>query len=265
MDSVRNGIWNVIIRFLLAVISTLGVFIVFGLILDQLEILIYSRMASKVGRDIILVTGVVGTPLHEASHWLGCKIFGFKVLEVSLFRPLTYKFDGILGYVLFLYSNKGWWSKLGCFVVGMAPMIFGSLFMILIVWLVVPEVFKTTKHSIEASSKSKIPILPVWWAAFSGFWKGMFSLRKWGILRGIITLYLIISIAMHMTVSTQDIKAATPGFGIVALIYLLYSLITAIIGTEYKLAAMKRGAFIASFLSIGLLADGLHLLISLFF
>ncbi len=265
MDSVRNGIWEVIKRFILAVLSTLGVFIAFGLILDQLEMMIYSRMATKVGRDIVLVTGIVGTPLHETAHWLGCKIFGFKVLEVSLFRPISYKFDGILGYVLFLYSEKGWWSKLGCFVVGMAPMIFGSVFMALIVWLVVPEVFKATKESIVKCPKSKIPVLPVWWAAFSGFWKGMFNLRKWGILRGIITLYLVISIAMHMTVSTQDIKAASVGFGIVALIYLVYSIITAIIGTEYKTAALKRGAVIASFLSIGLIADGIHLLISLFF
>ena len=143
-------------------------------------------------------------------------------------------------------------------------MILGSVFMILIVRLCVPEVFESTKKSIENRSKDKIPVLSCWWAAFTGFWKGMISLRKWGILRGILCLYLVMSVSMHMTVSGQDLKSASVGFVIVALLYLIYSIVTAAIGNEYVLPALKRGGFIASLLSIGLISDGILLLISLF-
>ena len=265
MRDIRDGLWSIIKRYFYAVVSTIGVFVLFGLILDQLEAIIYTRMASATGHNMVLITGIVGTPLHEIAHWLGCKLFGFKVIDVDLFRPIASKTDGILGYVTYATATDTWWKKLGCFVTGMAPMIMGSVFMILIVWLVIPEVFQTTKKSIEERGKDKIPVLSCWWAAFSGFWKGMFSLRKWGILRGILCLYLITSTAMHMTVSGPDIKSATVGFGIVALLYLVYVVITAIIGREYVISALKRGGFIASFLSIGLLADGILLLISLFF
>ena len=93
----------------------------------------------------------------------------------------------------------------------------------------------------------------------------MFRLRKWGILRGVLCLYLVTSTAMHMTVSGADLKSASHGFVIVALLYLIYSIVTAAIGNEYVMPALRRGGFIASFLSIGLLSDGLLLLISLLF
>ena len=265
MKDIRDGIWSVIKRYFFAVASTIGVFVLFGLVLDQLEAIIYTRMASATGRSMVLVTGIVGTPLHEIAHWLGCKLFGFKVIDVDLFRPVASRTDGILGYVMYATAKDTWWKKLGCFVTGMAPMIMGSVFMVLIVWLVTPEVFRATKKSIEDRSKDKIPVLSCWWAAFTGFWKSMFSLRKWGILRGILCLYLVTSTAMHMTVSGQDLKSAAAGFGIVALIYLVYAVITAMIGRDYVIPALKCGGFIASFLSIGLLADGLLLVISLLF
>ena len=265
MQDIRNGIWSVIKRFVLAALSTIGVFILFGWILDKLEYTIYSRMIASSGQNVILVTGIVGTPLHEIAHWIGCKIFGFTVIDVDLFRPVACKSDGILGYVMYSYSGNSWWSKLGCFFTGMAPMIMGSIFMILIVWLIIPEVYACTKKSIENRGEDKIPVLSCWWAAFTGFWKGMFSLRKWGILRGIICLYLVTSTAMHMTVSSQDIKSASAGFGIVSIIILIYAIITAAIGNDYVMPALKRGGFIAAFLSIGLIADGILLLVSLFF
>lgn len=265
MKDLGKGAWEVTKRFLCAFLSTAGVFIIFGFILGKLETIIDTRLVMSAGMNAILITAIVGTPLHETAHWIGCKIFGFKVLDVDLLRPVAFKTDGVLGYVKFATNQNNMWSKLGCFVTGMAPMILGSVFMILIVRLCVPEVFEATKKSIENRGKDKIPVLSCWWAAFSGFWKGMFSLRKWGILRGILCLYLVMSVSMHMTISPADFNSAAFGFGVVALIYLIYSIITAAIGNDYVLPALKRGGFIASLLSIGLIADGIMLLISLLF
>ena len=162
MKDLGHAVWEVLKRFFCAVLSTAGVFIALGWMLEKLETIIHTRMALSVGQDVILVTSVVGTPLHEIAHWIGCKIFGFKIIDVDLLRPVAYKRDGILGYVTYSTSYTGWWSKLGCFVTGMAPMILGSVFMILIVRFVVPEVFASTKKSIEDKSKGGIPILSTW-------------------------------------------------------------------------------------------------------
>ncbi len=89
MQDIRNGIWSVIKRFVLAALSTIGVFMLFGWILDKLEYTIYSRMVASSGQNVILVTGIVGTPLHEIAHWIGCKIFGFTIIDVDLFRPMS--------------------------------------------------------------------------------------------------------------------------------------------------------------------------------
>lgn len=264
MKDLGKGALEVLKRWFCAVISTIGVLVAFGLVLDRLRDIILNRMIHSAGPNIILVNGIVGVPVHEGSHWLGCKLFGFKVADVELLRPVAWKHDGILGYVSH-YSKSGWWGDLGNFVVGLAPMIFGSIFMLLVIRLVVPEVFASTKKRIDDRSQGRFPVLTCWWAAFSGFWIGLVHLRKWGILRGILCLYLVTSIAMHMSCSGQDIKNTVTGYGIVALIYLIYAVITAAIGNEYLKAALRRGGFIASLLSIGLIADGIMLLVSLLF
>ena len=265
MRTIRDASWEIAKRFFAAVISTVGVFILFGIVLERLEVIITSRMYQDIGGSAVLVTAVVGTPLHEIAHWLGCKLFGFNVIEVKLLRPIEYKNDGILGYVSYSMSSNSWWSKLGSVITGMAPMILGSVFIILIVYFVTPEIFDSVRKSIYDREESRIPILSCWWAALTGFWKGVISLRKWGILRGVICLYLVMSTAMHMTVSPQDIKSAARGFGIVALLYLIYAIITAAIGNDYKKPALLVGGFISMVLSIGLLSDLLLLVLTVVF
>ena len=99
MKDICKGTFEVLKRFLCAIISTLGVLVAFGLVLDRLKDIILNRMMLSAGPDIILINGVVGVPVHEGSHWLGCKLFGFKVADVELLRPVAWKQDGILGYV----------------------------------------------------------------------------------------------------------------------------------------------------------------------
>lgn len=265
MRTIRDASLEVLKRFLAAVISTVGVFVLFGFVLERLEIIITGRMYQDIGGAAVLFTAVVGTPLHEIAHWLGCKLFGFHVVEVRLLRPIEYKNDGILGYVSYQISSDSWWSKLGSVITGMAPMILGSVFIILIVYFLTPEVFDSVRRSIYDRKKSEIPILSCWWAAFTGFWKGVAGLRKWGILRGVICLYLVMSVSMHMTVSPQDITSAARGFGLLAVLYLIFAIVTAAIGNEYKKTALLTGGFISMILSIGLLSDLILLLLTIVF
>lgn len=267
LKSVMRGLFSVIKRFFVALLSTLGVATLFGYILERMEALVNNGLYETLGGGTILFTAIIGTPIHEISHWLGCKIFGFQVIDVDLLRPVAYKQDGVLGYVQYAMDKSNIWQRLGCFFVGVAPMIFGGLFILLIIKLLKPEISLNIKEKVsKVSSNGKKPnLFAVGAAAFCGFWKGLFSLKKWGWLRGIICLYLVMSISMHMTISDADIEGAKTGIWIVLAAYGVFALVTAMIGCDYIIPGAKTAAFLSAFFSIGLLADALLLAIALLF
>lgn len=267
MKSLWNGIFSVIRRFLVALLSTLGVATLFGFILEKMEAIVNSRLFETLGKGTVLFTAIIGTPLHETAHWLGCKLFGFKVLDVELLRPLKYRQDGVLGYVEYSMNPNNLWQKLGSFFVGIAPMILGGIFILIVLRLLKPEIALNIKDKVSSVSKKgeKAGFLAVSFAAFCGFWKGLFSLKKWGWLRGIICLYIVMSISMHMTISEADVEGAKVGIWIVLAIYGLFALITAMIGCDYIVPGAKTAAFLSAFFSIGLFADALLLVIALIF
>lgn len=226
----------------------------FGLLIDQLEAITHTYLMSVFGWGAIIFTGLIGTPIHEIGHWLGCKLFGFKVMEVSLFRPLASRNDGILGFVSYSYDRSSLWHQLGCFITGIAPLMFGGVVIILVLRFLTPEVYQRILNRVESASKNSgiKKGLSVFWAAFSGFWIGLFSLRKWGILRGIICLYIVLSVSMHMSLSRQDLVGASTGLLVVLGIYLIYGLISSALSTDYKKNCIRTASILSSFLSIGL-------------
>lgn len=263
---VGDFIRNFLLRLIVAILSTLGVVILFGFVLEKLETVVFKQLMAMLGTGAVLITAIVGTPIHELSHLVGCWLFGFDVKEVALLRPIAYKADGVLGYVSYAYQSDNIWQKLGCFVTAFGPMIFGSLFIFLFVWLLTPEVFAEIKVRFSNSQEKRSGIAKIfagWWAAFSGFFIGFTKLRKWGILRGIICLYVVMSISMHMTLSTQDLKSASVGVLILLATYAVYSLITTFFGTNYVSSGAKVAAFISAVLSIGLIFDGILLALAL--
>lgn len=90
----------------------------------------------------------------------------------------------------------------------------------------------------------------------------MSKLRKWGIARGVLCLYMVMSISMPMTLSNADIKGAYAGVGILAIIYAIWALISACIGHKYIQKSIERAVIIAAVLSVGLIFDITLLFIS---
>ena len=60
---------------------TVGVIVVFGLLIAGCRRL-YFKIAGYTGYKILVVAGVIGTPIHELSHALACLIFGHKIVEM---------------------------------------------------------------------------------------------------------------------------------------------------------------------------------------
>ena len=77
-----------------------------------------------------------------------------------------------------------------------------------------------------------------------------------GIVRGIIAFYVVISIAMHMTLSTADIKSGVTGLIILLVVYFIFGLITALLKVEnYKRDAVELAGLFSVFMLMGLICN----------
>ena len=243
-------------RSLYALAATLGILIVFGFVLGWLEARVNSRLSSALGWGAVLLTAAVGTPVHEICHWLMCKLFGLKVVDVALFRPVAARHDGVLGYVQYAWSESSLWQRLGCFFSGIAPLLLGVLVILLVVRLLTPEAWRGISEQLEEKNRKKVgnPFRGLW-NGFLGFWSGIFSLRGARIIRGVLCVYIVLSISMHMTLSSADLHGALTGLPVLLLCYLIYGVVTDLLGTDYQKQAARCASLLLSFLSIGLICD----------
>lgn len=95
-------------------------------------------MIAAIGWTGFCVLGFVGVPFHELSHLVTALIFKHKITDVALFRPVKGKTDGNLGYVHHSYNKKSLYQQIGNFFIGAAPMLFGSIVLLILFYLSVP-------------------------------------------------------------------------------------------------------------------------------
>src|SRR3712207_9547957 len=72
--------------------------LVFGGIFSIIEKKNSRNIYRVFGRRGLIITGMLGTVVHEFSHMAFCLIFRHKIEEFALFRPLKSRYDGIMGY-----------------------------------------------------------------------------------------------------------------------------------------------------------------------
>ncbi len=97
----------------------------FAIAVHWLEHFIQSRLATRFGWRSVLVTGWLGTPIHELSHAAMCLLFRHRIDEIQLFDPDVR--EGRLGYVRHSYRKGNWFEEAGNVLIGTAPLIGGSV------------------------------------------------------------------------------------------------------------------------------------------
>lgn len=239
--------------------ATVGVLIVCGLILGFIEGRATGLLLAVFGWGGVVVTGLAGTPVHELGHYLMCKLFGFRVTQVALFRPVAGRADGVLGFVRYTYDPKSLWQQLGCFFVGVAPMILGVAAILLLLRLLTPEVFRATRERLDGAVRTGQGPLRLLGAACAGFFGGLSRLRGWGVLRGTVCLYLVFSISTHMTLSPADLSGAAVGLAVVALLCLAFGAVTTLWGVEAAPILKKTAVVEAAFFGVGVAFAALSL------
>jgi hypothetical protein len=220
----------------------------------------YKLVGYKFGRITCMITGFIGVPIHEIGHALFCLIFGHKVTEIKLYQPNSK--DGTLGYVNHSWNPNNLYHNIGNFFIGFAPILFGSAIILLLMLSLAPNLFEALLGSSAQFSVKDINIF-----SFSILIQ-FFEMAREGILvfysnsqintwQWWIFMLPALSVALHMSLSTADIKGCFTGFKFIVLALLIVNTILSITNKEAVEALSNHslvvGAFILNFLVISLL------------
>ncbi|MCP4079441.1 MAG: hypothetical protein P8J91_04005 [Pirellulaceae bacterium] len=209
---------------LLLLIGGIAPLVFFTWVIHLLEWLMQQRLARRFGWNSVMLTGWLGTPIHELSHALMCAIFQHKIVDMALFKPD--KKAGRLGYVTHTYTRGNRYQEIGTFFIGIAPLLGGTAILLLLLMIFFPETGR-------AALFSPLPDLPLWEqveAALKSLFSGLFRPSHLATFRLWLFLYLVICVGSHMAPSMSDYEGAKKGGILVLLGLTIASLLLAMFG-----------------------------------
>lgn len=235
--------------FLLQTAFTVGSIFLFGFLIGWCNRRFYANFG-RYGRKVCILTGIVGTPVHEGAHALACLLFGHRIQEIRLFSINPE--DGVLGYVRHSCNPRNFYHRIGNFFIGTAPVVVISLLFALIAYLLLPEMFLKAMQEVSEADFGKFG------TALAGFWNGLsviFSYADrpawWGFL------FLGILFCLHMSLSKADVKGALDGLFFLLLLYALTDIVLGLLGDgilfSFTRGFLSAAGFMTYFLLIALL------------
>lgn len=199
-----------------------GIFFAFGFVLSKLQEWTQQNYSRSVGWKGVLWTAWFGTPFHEYGHVFFAKIFHHKIDEIALFRPNA--LTGNLGHVNHSWNQKSFYQSVGNFFIGSAPMIFGSLMLTLLLYLLVPN-HKEIFSALEITNPTFLNVL-------QGIKNSLFNLfAKENITSGWFWLFMYLSfcLASHLAPSKPDRQGMWKGFILIIIVLVIINLLTLLI------------------------------------
>lgn len=231
---------------------------IFSLLFSLIEKYNSRLIYSMFGYRGVVITGAIGTIIHEFSHMLMCVIFRHNIVDFSLFRPVKGSYDGIMGYVNHSYNKKSIYQNIGNFFIGVAPIVFGIVSLILFMWLLLPTEFSTMIDDFNRnikyiqSARSIKDSINIYISMVISLFKVLNPLKQSNYISYIIYIFTMYSISTHMDLSKADIEGGK--FGCLVFICLIFAIIyiLSIFKINIFIYTLKISISIVSFLSIGL-------------
>ena len=198
-----------------------GLPIALGVTLFFLQRYLQQTMARLVGwKAVVYYTGWIGTPIHEASHYIVGRLFGIKIDEVKFFEPDLE--SGVLGYVRYRvprFELKNTLRIIGTCFMGLAPLLGGGLVLAGGLLLVAPRepLFQAAERFAHLSMGSGPgDVVSGFVGLISAVWAGIFHYgyldpRPW------LFIYLALGVGAHLAPSKKDLEGSWPG----ALVFLV--------------------------------------------
>lgn len=244
---------NWLVDFLLLLGVLLLPAVLFALAIHALEHLMQGRLARQFGWRAVLWTGWLGTPVHEFSHALACWIFQHRVDEIRLFDPDLE--EGRLGYVRHSYRRGNLYQEIGNVFIGTAPLLGGSLVLLLLTWLFYPAAIRTAldhARDLEFSSLGR-SVGQLWEAARSSLGvildpANLLQPRFW------VFCYFVLCIGSHMAPSRTDYAGSLRGALLLLALLAIISIGISAAGGAPHLIAWSLLQLVAPLWGVALLA-----------
>lgn len=185
------------------IIMTLGFGGIYSIIRERSCI----NIQKTIGANGFLLFSFIGTPVHELSHYIACKVFFHKVTKVVLFSPKSWKASGTMGCVEHSYNPKKIYQLAGNFIIGVAPVIGGVGVCSLIMKYFLGGI---SKFIPVGNSLSITLIINSLKNMFVGI-IGIFSVGNLILPIFWIMLFVLINIFLHVSLSKADFKNAYIG------------------------------------------------------
>jgi len=257
-----------LIAFITQMLASVGVIFIFGSIIALLR-RSFCGIAGRSGPKILLITGIIGTPVHELSHALMCLLFGHKITDIKLYQPKSD--DGALGYVSHTYNKRNVFHQIGNFFIGTAPILLGGGIIVLLMLLLVPNAFEVISLELDILSSSDIGSMPI-----SNLFDfiltsivEIFSADNLSSWQGWLFIVLSLMISSHMEMSGADIKNGLRGFAFVLVIVLALDALLYFISPDaldnMTAFTVSFGLLIAAILSISVIFLTAMLILALIF
>lgn len=239
-----------------------------GFIISLIEDKSNYYLQKAMGYTGIIITGL-GTVVHELSHLIFAIIGGMKIGEVKLFRPIKGRVDGVLGYVSFSPRGRNLYNKIFLIPVGIAPIIGGTVVILISLKICLPSVFQSFVGSVGELSNTinivSFDFLTNQLSLISKFFSELFSASNILTINFWIFMFIVLSIASHMSLSSADIKGCIKGIPGLFILIVVVNCILALFGNGIDTTANYitiGNVYIVVFLSISILFSILNLIIS---
>ena len=197
-----DAAWQLVILFAPIILSVFA--------LQLIENQTQKRMTRFFGWKSNLWTGWIGAPVHEYSHAVVAKLFGLKVNKIVPFQPDPK--TGRLGYAEIAYDKTSTWQSVGQFFVCYAPLLGGTLALLLVTFLFYPTAlhteFQVEPEQLFASSLTQA----------TNQMSSIATLENFATIQFWIFSYLVLAISCHLAPSSVDYKASLRGHKSVMLV-----------------------------------------------
>lgn len=261
---------KIIASSVLLTILSIGIFLVFGVIYNFIENKNNQYLYYTFGSRGILFTGIIGTTIHELSHYIMCKIFAHRVIDMKLFTPEKFKEDGTLGFVRHTYNRKNIYQNIGNFFIGIAPMLFGTIFLGLCLNILLPEIYselsmyisELMKYALQYKIYKIFLVIKSILMLFLGMFlstDNLLDIRFW------IFIFIMCSISSHMSLSKADLKNSSTGIICIFTISIVVSFVSLVLNLNISILRdifISYNIYLACFLSVGLIFSLLAMAIS---
>lgn len=209
---------------IIQLLTLFGLFFILGYTLTTIQRRVNAIYSKTTGWKGILFTAWVGTPIHELGHIVLAKLFGHRLKHVSFFEPN--QDTGGLGHVEHAYNPHNIYHQVGNFFIGAAPILGGSLTLLLLLQLF----FSNTQLFTPFSDIPNSPII-----FFQHVIEFIIRLINIGLPMGWkfwLFIYLSFAVAAHMAPSSIDLKGMWKGFVWIVLLVLLINVIPVLIDKD---------------------------------